>query len=79
MKKKKLSLTDLEIKSFVTSLDKNEEATIAGGGNTDNPVCNSNVPACRMTIAEVCIFPPFTCGQPQSLCPPPLDTEQQCV
>jgi hypothetical protein len=78
MKKKKLSLKGLEVRSFVTSLDSNEKATIAGGGNTDNPVCHSNVPACVRTIAEVCLIVPFTCGEPQSLCPPPPDNTMLC-
>jgi hypothetical protein len=52
MKNKKLKLSDLKVQSFITALDNNEKQTIAGGDNTNNPVCNTEVAACIRTNAH---------------------------
>jgi hypothetical protein len=85
MKNKKLKLSDLKVQSFVTALNENEKGTIAGGaGQSDNPACFSNNPICASanpacnTNPAFCL-PPFSCGRPDSLCPPPLDTNLQCL
>jgi len=49
--KKKLKINDLKVQSFVTAIDKAEGKTIAGGDNTNNPVCRTEVPACTRTVA----------------------------
>lgn len=55
MQKKKLKITDLKVNSFITALDKKDEGTVLGGvGNTMNPTCLSNVPACINTHAQFC-------------------------
>ena len=56
MKKQKLSLNSIKVQSFITALDKEEKQTVAGGGNTNNPVCLSQVPACQRTV------PPNVCA-----------------
>ena len=40
MKKKNLSLNDLKVKSFITSLSQNQKQTVIGGA-TDAPECYS--------------------------------------
>jgi hypothetical protein len=52
--KKKLSLTSIKVHSFVTELEKSESQTVKGGGDTDNPVCFSTVPACFNTHTPFC-------------------------
>ena len=46
MKKKKLSLKGLEVKSFVTNLDGNLSKTVKGGDSLDNNCGGSGVPGC---------------------------------
>jgi len=51
---KKLRLNDLKVKSFVTELKSNEAKTVQGGsGNSLNPVCMSQVPACQTQACSV--------------------------
>jgi len=38
MKKQKLNLDNLKVKSFVTSMDKGRENTVLGGDSPTNPV-----------------------------------------
>jgi hypothetical protein len=54
MEKKKLKLSDLKIQSFVTELGNSDSKTILGGDQTDNPQCNSEVPACQFTGTPAC-------------------------
>lgn len=79
--KKQLKLKDLKVQSFVTALNDAEKATIAGGDNTNNPACNSNVPACQRTVANVCVNA-GTCGfqpnGPQSTCPIFITDDVEC-
>lgn len=49
--KKKLSLKNLEVKSFVTSLNRTDEAKVQGMG-TDIIQCGSQVDAC--VTAQIC-------------------------
>lgn len=49
--KKKLSIKNLEVKSFVTSLDHNEKNNLKGAG-TDIVHCGSRVDACL--TAQAC-------------------------
>lgn len=81
MLKKKLSLSDIKVKSFITSIDESDRGTIAGGaGRSDNPACLTAVAACNAGHSNNPFCPPpFSCGRPDSLCPPPLDTELQCI
>jgi len=55
MEKKKLKINDIKVSSFVTALDSDDKATVAGGiGNTMNPTCLSLVPACVNSQANFC-------------------------
>lgn len=78
--KKKLKLNDLKVQSFVTSLSNTEKATVAGGQNSVNPACNTEVNACQQTIAQLCIG---SCGfipqGPQSTCPIFLTEDAECL
>jgi hypothetical protein len=64
MKKQKLSLNSIKVQSFVTELNQSEAQAVHGGtGNSANPVCMSQVPACQTaacSIVNVCITPPVT-------------------
>ena len=71
MEKKKLKLSELRVQSFVTKLDNTESGTVKGGGQSDNPACNSEVAACIKTQAYLCPISPsaydacptvFSCG-----------------
>lgn len=71
MKKKNLKLNELKVQSFVTELKSFESKTIQGGGQSDNPACNSEVAACINTQAYLCPISPsaydacptvFSCG-----------------
>jgi hypothetical protein len=79
--KKKLKLNDLKVQSFITAMDKSEKATLAGGDNSANPACLSAVPACQMSMAQIC-QPYGTCGAqpqgPQSTCPIFLTEDVEC-
>ncbi len=71
-KKTKLSLDDLKVQSFVTSIDENEGRKVKGG-YTDPPLCNSNFTCnfkCGDTAYWECGDTEFctnTCG-PDTLC-----------
>jgi len=51
---KKLKLNNLKVQSFVTELSNTDAKTVQGGGNTDNPQCLSEVPACQFTGTPAC-------------------------
>ncbi|MGB3466271.1 MAG: pinensin family lanthipeptide [Cyclobacteriaceae bacterium] len=72
MKKTKLSLTELKIKSFVTEGDKNKAETIKGGIAIDPTaatycfVCPPYPDPTKMTICLVCgTYPVKVCPQDQ--------------
>lgn len=65
-KKAKLTLKDLNVQSFITESAIEKGETIKGGdpGNGNQsltPVCNTGVPACRNSEANVC-NPLYTIG-----------------
>jgi hypothetical protein len=71
MEKKKMKLSDLKVKSFVTELNNNESRTIQGGDQSLTPACNTEVAACVNTQAYFCPVHPsaydacptvFSCG-----------------
>lgn len=63
--KKKLLLSDLEVKSFVTSMETNKEATIKGG----QLITNTNMCTSEPSLATcVCTDPEF-CGGTGTGCP----------
>lgn len=83
--KKKLKLTGLNVQSFVTALSDSEKQTVNGGGNTNNPVCNTLVAGCLNTHAPnlchnssftnfqmMCCDAPTTCpcGNTNDICTP---------
>ncbi len=50
MKPRKLTLTDLSIKSFTTSLDSNKSFIIKGGDTEDNTEVQRSFNHCKTTI-----------------------------
>ncbi|MEO1052531.1 MAG: pinensin family lanthipeptide [Bacteroidota bacterium] len=61
MKKKKLSLNTLKVKSFVTDLEA-DQANTAKGGFSEPPYCFTFPPQCptvapQVSCARVCILP----------------------
>lgn len=42
--KKKMNLSNLKVKSFVTNLDSSNPETVKGGGNTTRPITQVNCP-----------------------------------
>ena len=55
MKKNKLSLENLEVKSFVTSLNGSNSETIKGGLSLEGSDCNNDPTYVGPTVASACI------------------------
>ena len=50
---KKLNLSQLKVQSFITSLEKENEHTVKGGGLTDKGIITVNcTPRCEHTVAD---------------------------
>jgi hypothetical protein len=79
MEKKKLLLSGIKVQSFVTALSDGDKKTVVAGANTDNPFCRTQVAACVTLAAVPVCVPSISCGSPMSDCPPPLDTNLQCI
>jgi len=67
MEKKKLKLEQLEVESFVTKMNQNEEITIDGG--TATPLCII-VPAITSLITGSLLLGSCTCNPAGTACPP---------